>query len=57
VLDAISKAGGLRDFANPKKIYILRGSKRIPFNYKEVIQGKNLAQNIQIEAGDHIVFP
>lgn len=57
VLDAISKAGGLRDFANPKKIYILRGDKKIPFNWKEVIHGKNLEQNIQIEAGDHIVFP
>lgn len=57
ILDAISKAGGLRDFANPKKVYVLRGDKKIPFNYKEVIQGKNLGQNIQIEAGDHIVFP
>jgi polysaccharide biosynthesis/export protein len=57
ILDAISKAGGLRDFANPKKIYILRGDKKIPFNYKEVIQGKNLSQNIQLEAGDHLVFP
>jgi polysaccharide export outer membrane protein len=57
VLDAISKAGGLRDFANPKKIYILRGDKRILFNWKDVIHGKNMEQNIQIEAGDHIVFP
>jgi polysaccharide biosynthesis/export protein len=57
ILDAISKAGGLRDFANPKKIYILRGDKKIPFNYKEVIQGKNLGQNVQLEPGDHVVFP
>lgn len=56
ILDAISKAGGLRDFANPKKIYVLRGNKMIPFNYKDVIRGKNMEQNIQIEAGDHIRF-
>jgi polysaccharide export outer membrane protein len=57
VLEAISKAGGLQDFANPKKIYILRGDKRIPFNYKDVIHGKNMDQNIHLEPGDHIVVP
>lgn len=57
VLEAISKAGGLAAFANPKKIYVLRGDQRIKFNYKEVIHGKNLAQNIQLQPGDHIVTP
>jgi polysaccharide export outer membrane protein len=57
ILDAISKAGGLAGFANAKKIYILRGDKRIPFNYKDVIHGKNPDQNIALEAGDHIVVP
>ncbi len=57
VLEAISKAGGLAGFANPKKIYVLRGDQRIKFNYKEVIHGKNLAQNIQLQPGDHIVTP
>jgi polysaccharide export outer membrane protein len=55
VLDAISKSGGLQDFANKKKIYVLRGSTKIPFNYKEVISGKNMAQNILLEPGDHVV--
>jgi polysaccharide export outer membrane protein len=57
ILEAISKAGGLAGFANEKKIYVLRGSKRIPFNYKEVIRGKNMSQNIQLESDDHIVVP
>ena len=57
ILDAISKAGGLAGFANAKKIYILRGDKKIPFNYKEVIHGKNLEQNVVLEAGDHVVVP
>jgi polysaccharide export outer membrane protein len=57
VLEAISKAGGLRDFANEKKIYVLRGDKRIPFNYKDIIHGKHMDQNIQLETGDHVFVP
>jgi polysaccharide export outer membrane protein len=57
VLEAISKAGGIQEFGNGKKIYILRGSERIPFNYKDVLHGKNMGQNIQIQPGDHIVVP
>jgi polysaccharide export outer membrane protein len=57
ILEAISKAGGLQDFANKKKIYVLRGDKKIPFNYKDVINGKNMAQNIPLEPGDHIFVP
>ncbi|MBV8895731.1 MAG: polysaccharide biosynthesis/export family protein [Acidobacteriaceae bacterium] len=57
ILEAISKGGGLQDFANSKKIYILRGDKRIYFNYKDVIHGKHMEQNIPLEPGDHIVVP
>ena len=55
ILEAISKAGGLQDFANQKKIYVLRGDKRIYFNYKDVIRGKHMDQNILLESNDHIV--
>lgn len=62
VLDAIAAAGGFRDFANQKSIYILRqnangGESRIPFNYKKVIKGKNPQQNINLQARDTIVVP
>ena len=57
ILDAISRAGGLQDFANEKKIYILRGEKKLPFNYKEIKNGKHLEQNIKLEPGDHIFVP
>ncbi len=57
VLDALAGSGGFRDFANQKKIYILRGTKKIMFNYKEVIQGKHPEQNIELENGDRIVVP
>ena len=62
VLDAIAAAGGFRDFANQKGIYILRqnpggGESRIAFNYKNVIKGKNPQQNIKLEPRDTIVVP
>jgi polysaccharide export outer membrane protein len=61
VLDAIALAGGFRDFAKQKSIYVLRqgstGETRIPFNYKEVSQGKNMSQNIKLQPGDTIIVP
>ena len=57
VLEAISKAGGIQEFGNAKKIYILRGDQRIPFNYKDVLKGKNMDQNILLKPGDHVVVP
>jgi len=62
VLDAIAVAGGFRDFAKQKSIYVLRqnadGSQtRIPFNYKDVLQGKNSRQNVKLQPRDTIVVP
>jgi polysaccharide biosynthesis/export protein len=57
ILEAISKAGGLREFANEKHIYILRGSTRIAFNYKAVSHGKHMEQNIPLQSGDHVIVP
>jgi len=61
VLDAIALAGGFRDFAKRKSIYVLRhgatGETRLPFNYKDVSQGKNMAQNIKLQPGDTIIVP
>ncbi len=57
VFQALSNAGGFRDFANTKKIIIVRGDKRIKFNWKEVLAGKKLEQNINLEPGDTIIVP
>ena len=57
VLDALTAAGGFREFANSKNVTIIRGSKRFKFNYKDVIKGKNMSQNILLENGDYIVVP
>jgi polysaccharide export outer membrane protein len=57
ILEALSNAGGFRDFANTKKIRILRKGNILHFNYKEVSGGKKLEQNILVEPGDHIIVP
>ena len=57
VFDALSNAGGFRDFANKKGVIIIRGDKRLKFNYTEVLKGKKLEQNIFLESGDTIVVP
>src|SRR5579862_3799001 len=62
VLDAIALAGGFKDFAKQKAIYVLRQNPdgtqaRLAFNYKEVVKGKNPAQNIKLQPRDTIVVP
>lgn len=57
VLEALTNAGGFRDFANTKKIVVLRKGQRLKFNYNDVVKGKNLDQNIFIEPGDYIIVP
>jgi polysaccharide export outer membrane protein len=62
VLDAIALAGGFRDFAKTKKIYVLRKDangkeERLPFNYKAVIKGQNADQNIELQPRDTVVVP
>jgi polysaccharide biosynthesis/export protein len=57
VLEALVNAGGFRDFANTKKIIVLRGSQRLKFNYHDVSKGKNMEQNIPLLPGDQIIVP
>ena len=61
VLQIIAQAGGLKDFAKRKKIYILRqhgtDQTRFDFNYDQVIKGQHIEQNILLEPGDTIVVP
>jgi polysaccharide export outer membrane protein len=56
VLEALSEAG-LDDFAKPQKIFVLRNNTKLPFHYKDVIQGKHAEENIMLQPGDTIVVP
>ena len=62
VVDAIALAGGLRDFAKSKKMYVLRtaadgSQQRLPVNYKDVVKGKNSSGNIVLHSHDTLVVP
>jgi polysaccharide export outer membrane protein len=61
VLQAISSAGGFSQYANQKGVYVLRTENgqqvKYPFNYKEVVKGINIQQNIILKPGDTIVVP
>ena len=61
VLQLIAMAGGLTEFANQKKISVMRTENgkpvRFVFNYKDVANGKNLKQNIELKPGDTVIVP
>jgi polysaccharide export outer membrane protein len=61
ILQAISSAGGLTQFANTKKIFLMRDENhtqaKYPFSYKEVLDGRKADQNLTVKAGDTIVVP
>lgn len=61
ILQALSSAGGFSQFANQKKIELLRttGGKLVKyrFNYKEAIEGVNPEQNMTLKVGDQIIVP
>jgi len=60
VLQALASSG-FTQFANTKGIYILRmengAQRKIPVNYKKLIKGQALDQNIMLKPGDTIVVP
>ena len=61
VLQALSIAGGSTPFAKLDNISVIRGSgkaqKTLPFNYGQVVDGKKLDQNIELQSGDVVVVP
>lgn len=61
VLQMLAQAGGLGDFAKKDKIAVMRTvngqTQLFKFNYKDVIEGKKLEQNIELRPGDTIVVP
>ena len=60
VLQALASAG-FTQFANTKGIYILRimngKQQKLPFNYKQVVKGEAIDENIVLKPGDTIVVP
>jgi polysaccharide export outer membrane protein len=55
VIQALSAAGGFKDFANTKGIRIRRGTQIINFNYNDAIKGKTAP--VLLQPGDTIIVP
>jgi len=57
----ISMAGGLTEWANQKKIIIIRKEngkeKRFTINYKKIVQGEDLDSNIILKSSDTVIVP
>lgn len=60
VLQGLATAG-LTQFANTKRIYVLRNAngvqQKLPVNYRHLIKGETMSQNIVLRPGDTIVVP
>jgi polysaccharide export outer membrane protein len=61
VMQAISEAGGLSDYAKRKKIYVLRNENgrqfKLAFDYDAVLRGERMELNIPLLPGDTLVVP
>ena len=59
VLQIITVAGGLTEFADAKNISIIRvengQTQRFKFNYNDVLDGKKMEQNILLKPGDTVL--
>lgn len=61
VMQLIALAGGLKEFAKANKIVVMRNDggreSRLPFDYKKVVEGRNLLENVEMRPGDTVVVP
>jgi len=61
VMELLARAGGFTLDAKPKKIKIIRKAQgksvTFPFNYNDMINGRDMKQNILLNNGDIVVVP
>lgn len=61
LLQVISMAGGFTDWANQRKILLIRKEKgqesRITINFKKIISGEDMNANIILKPGDTVIVP
>jgi len=61
VLQLLALAGGVADWAKSEDIQVMRTESgkttNYRFNYKDVIKGKNLQQNVMLKPGDTVIVP
>lgn len=61
VLQALSMSGGLDKFADESAIKVVRrkgnAQEILPVRYKDLISGRDMSTNIELQAGDTLVVP
>jgi len=59
VVQLIARAGGLAEHAKEKHVYVLRqsGGSRVDVNYKDAIEGRHRAGDVELLPGDTVVIP
>ena len=57
VLQVLSMAGGLDKFADKDAIKIVRNKQVLPVNYSDLISGRDMSTNYELQAGDTLVVP
>jgi len=61
VLQAIAVAGDVLEYAKATKITVVRqeggAEQRFKFNYRDVLKGKDVGQNIRLKPGDTVIVP
>jgi polysaccharide biosynthesis/export protein len=61
VMQLIALSGGLKEFAKEQDIVVMRSDNgqqvAYPFNYREILKGRRLHQNIDLKPGDTVVIP
>jgi polysaccharide export outer membrane protein len=61
ILQIIPMAGGFTEWANQRKILLVRKEqgkdKRFIINYKKILSGDDLSQNLVLKPGDTIIVP
>jgi polysaccharide export outer membrane protein len=61
IMQALSMAGGMTAFAATNEIIVLRGQGKaqqaMAFRYADVVRGRSLDTNIELQSGDIVVVP
>jgi len=61
VVQLIALAGDVLEYADAKHVVIVRNEqgqeRRFKFNYRDVLKGKNVQQNILLKPGDTVIVP
>lgn len=59
VMQLVARSGGLTEIAKKNELYVLRGRSggRVKVDYRKVLKGQALEQNVELAPGDTVVVP